>query len=323
MAENTTGSRGERFRWPWQRDDKHRAALDGAPTLSPDRSTILVGGFPIVRTFAHGALGELHLASDPATGLPIALKTVRFQGRELTRERFLRETASVARLHHPNIVCNYAAGIDGHGDAATGWIAMEWVTGSDLSRYTQPSRLLPEPIVLRIMADAADGLAHAHEQGVIHRDIKPANILFNHSTGQVKIADFGCAHLTDAERSRSGLIIGSPVYMAPEQLSGIGVNGRSDLYGLGVVMFQLLTGELPFNHPSMGQTLAAIAAEPAPPLNAMRPDLPPTLSQLVARLLAKANDRRPADGHELARELRDILQAWDPQPDPSPLPAAR
>lgn len=310
MAEDTSGNRGERFRWPWQRQRRAPSHDEGAPTLSPDRSTILVGGFPIVRTFAHGALGELHLASDPATGLPIALKTVRFQGSELTRDRFLRETASIGRLQHPNIVATYAAGIEGQGSAATGWIAMEWVNGSDLSRYTRPSRLLPEPVVLDIAAAAADGLAHAHEQGVVHRDIKPTNVLFNQSTGQVKIADFGCAHLSDAERSRSGLIIGSPAYMAPEQLSGVGVGPRTDLYALGVLMFQLLTGELPFDHPSMGQTLAAIAAEPAPALNHLRDDLPAALCELIDRLLAKSADDRPADGSELARELRQLREAW-------------
>jgi serine/threonine-protein kinase len=296
-----------RFRWPWLRSGQPPGDASAPPTISADGSTIFVGGFPVVRTFAHGALGELHLATDPTSGRPIALKTVRFQGSELTRERFLRESAAAVRLKHQHIVTTYAAGIDGSGRAARGWIAMEWVSGSDMSRYTQPSRLLPEPVVLEIIARVAEGLAHAHRHGVIHRDIKPSNILYTPGTSKVKVADFGCAHLSDAERSRSGLIIGTPVYMAPEQLAGVGVEARSDLYGLGVVMFQLLTGRLPFEGGNMGRMLTAIAMDPAPALGALRPDLPAALVALQARLLAKRPEQRPADGDTLARDIRTIL----------------
>jgi serine/threonine-protein kinase len=280
--------------------------MAAAPVISLDGTTILIGGFPVVRTFARGAMGELHLATDPATRLPIALKTVRFQAGELSRDRFLRESAAAARLQHPNIVSTYAAGIDGVEASLCGWIAMEWVSGSDLNRYASPPRLLPEPLLLEIGASIADGLFHAHGQGVVHRDIKPSNVLLNLATGTVKITDFGCAHLSDSERSRSGLLIGTPVYMAPEQLAGQAVDGRTDLYALGVLMYQLLTGRLPFDYPSMGQTLAAIATEPAPDLLILRPELPRPLGDLLQALMAKRPEQRPDDGQQVAALLRQL-----------------
>ena len=306
MAQTSRVSLPAKRRWPWQRLPEAGASMAAAPVISLDGTTILIGGFPVVRTFARGAMGELHLATDPATRLPIALKTVRFHAGDLSRERFLRESAAAARLQHPHIVSTYAAGIDGTGASLCGWIAMEWVSGSDLSRYASPPRLLPEPLLLEIGASIAEGLFHAHGQGVIHRDIKPSNILLNLAAGTVKITDFGCAHLSDGERSRSGLLIGTPVYMAPEQLAGQAVDGRTDLYALGVLLFQLLTGRLPFDYPSMGPMLAAIANEPPPDLLVLRPDLPRPLDELLQALMAKNPDQRPADGQQVAALLRQL-----------------
>jgi eukaryotic-like serine/threonine-protein kinase len=307
----TSWSQALRRRWPWRRRARGFEPGVGPGSLS-EMPGIQIGGYPLVRTFAHGALGELHLASDPDTGAPVAIKTVRLHGGDLTRDRFVRESQAAAKLQHPAIVQFHATGIEGHGEEAVGWIAMEWVAGSDLARYTCAARLLPEPLVLELMAQAAEALSHAHRHGVVHRDIKPANLLFNPARSSLKIADFGCAHLTDAERSRSGVLAGTPVYMAPEQLAGAPVDGRCDLYALGVVLFELLTGHLPFESSSMGELLRAITSQPPPSLQRLRPDLPAALDELLARLLAKPPADRPSDGGVLARELRHVAAALEP-----------
>lgn len=294
-------------RWPvagWRPRGLATASQIEGPSEMPG---VTIGGYALVRTFAHGALGELHLATHPRSGQPVAIKTVRLHGSELTRERFLRESTAAARLRHTGIVRCHDTGIEGQGERAFGWIAMEWVAGSDLSRYATAPRLLPEPLVLELAAQAAEALAYAHAQGVVHRDLKPANLLFNPVKGQLKITDFGCAHLSDAERSRSGVLAGTPVYMAPEQLTGAPVDGRCDLYALGVVLFELLTGRLPFDpSASLGELLQAVAKAPPVPLASLRPDLPPALAGLVERLLAKRPADRPADGQALAAELRAL-----------------
>lgn len=320
MAATGTGfwQRARRL-WPWQRLPE--PAPDRAAPLPAEMPGVRIGGFALVRTFAQGAFGELHLATDPASGLPVALKTVRFGQQELTRERFLAETAAAARLRHPSIVATYASGIEGEGESALGWIAMEWVPGHDLGRYTEPQRLLPERLALELVARAADGLAHAHHQGVLHRDIKPSNIVVNLAQGVVKITDFGCARLTDGDRSRSGLLIGSPVYMAPEQVAGAPLDGRCDLYALAVLTWQLLTGRLPFGAPSLGELLAQIVHQPAPPLSGLRPDLPPLLSDILARSLEKSPLQRQPNAEQWARDIRlaaAAIGAPGGPEDPSP-----
>jgi len=310
MAATGSGFWQQALRWP--KRQPAQVASDVAQPPAPRFSMVAgrkIGNFALVRTVATSAMGELHLASDHATGLPVAIKTVRFQGSELTRERFLRESEAAARLNHPDIVRTYAAGIDEAGDSLTGWIAMEWVSGTDLTAHITKATRLPDDLVLAIIARAADALVHAHAQGVVHRDLKPANLMFNQATDTVKITDFGCAHLTDGQRSRSGLIVGTPAYMAPEQLSGGAIDGRCDLYALGVVTHQLLTGDLPFPHGSMGELLSAIATAPPPPLGRLRPDLPPLLGDVLQRTMAKRPNGRHVDGAQLARELRLLIPA--------------
>lgn len=271
-----------------------------------------IAGFSVIRTLAHGGVGELHLAIEPANQRTVALKTVRFQGNALSRERFLSESAAATRLQHPHIVRTYASGVQGAGASAMGWLAMEWVQGHDLRRHVDSRYKLPDHLVLELAAQVAEGLQHAHALGVVHRDLKPANILVDEAGLVAKISDFGCARLTDAERSRSGLLIGTLAYMAPEQILGGPVDGRCDLYALGVVVLQLLTGRLPFEAPGMGDLLNQIAASPAPQLNQLRPDLPPLLSDIVARVLAKQPQQRQTDGAHLAREFRLVAVGLAP-----------
>jgi serine/threonine-protein kinase len=162
----------------------------------------------------------------------------------------------------------------------------------------------------------ADALAHAHDHGVVHRDIKPANVMIDPALDQVKVTDFGVARLLDASRTRTGLVLGSPSYMSPEQLAGRAIDGRSDLYSLGVVLFQLLTARLPCTGTTMTELMSAVAQQPAPDARTLRPGLPDALADVVTILLEKRPELRYADGHSLAGDLRLVASRMRPrEPD--------
>lgn len=298
-------------RWGLGRDVATLAAEadDGLLTSSGDVpqnkavKAARLGSFSLLRCVAQGGQGELHLATDLGTGLPVAIKTIHLGRSEVACDRFMKETTAAGHLQHPDIVRSYAAGTDGQGDARRGWIAMEWVSGEDLGQVLAGPRRLDAAAALLLAARVSAALAYAHRKGVLHRDIKPGNILVQRRSGLVKVTDFGCAKLTDAAASRSGVLLGSPAYMAPEQLAGGAVDGRADLYSVGVLLFQALTGRLPFESPSLGALLAEIAQSPAPALAEFRPELPKAVGLLVASLLAKQAADRPPDGDDLAREL--------------------
>lgn len=283
-------------------DDSRPGPADRTHAADGVKGTRL-GGFSLLRCVAQGGQGELHLATDMCTGLPVAIKTIHLGRSEVACDRFMREATAAAHLQHPDIVRSYAAGTDGQGDARKGWIAMEWVSGEDLGQVLAGPIRPDAAAVLLIAARVAAALAYAHRKGVLHRDIKPGNILLQRRSGLVKLTDFGCAKTADAAASRSGVMLGSPAYMAPEQLAGGAVDGRADFYALGVLLFQALTGRLPFDSPSLGDLLSQIAQSPAPFLPDLRPDLPKPVGLLVASLLAKQAADRPPDGDELAREL--------------------
>ena len=271
------------------------------PTLGPYR---------LIRPIGRGSMGTVHLAIDSRDGRPVAVKSMSL-GADLgdaelvqLHQRFVGEVAAARRLSHPDIVAVHEAG----ESAGTVWLAMELLRGCDLGRYTHMSRLLPEPLVLQLAERLARVLAHAHDQGVVHRDIKPGNVMLDLPTGQLKLTDFGIAGLADMSRTRTGIVIGTPFYMAPEQLAGAGADPRSDLYALGVLLFQLLTGRLPHEQASLGELLRAVASEPAPDVRTLRPALSPALAELVARMLHKQPAGRPADALALAQAL-SALQA--------------
>jgi serine/threonine-protein kinase len=258
-------------------------------------------------------------AKERATGRLVALKTIQLghampDERALWRERFLRESAAAARLKHENIVRVHAGGVQGESESLIGWLAMEWVQGTDLTRYASAARMLPEEVVLQIATRVALALDFAHRNGVVHRDIKPANILFDPTSGAVKVTDFGSARISDTVATRSGVIMGTPAYMAPEQLAGAEATPQCDLYALGVLLFELLTGHRPFESESMGQLLALIARQPPPRLCTLRPDLPPLLEDIIARLLAKKPEQRQAGARQLAIELRLAQASFERTP---------
>ncbi|MET0382261.1 MAG: serine/threonine-protein kinase [Burkholderiaceae bacterium] len=287
------------------------AGANAWSTLVPtaERRLPRADDYELLHIIARNDRATIYRATERATGGLAAFKTVRIghgdggADRGLWRDRFLREAAAAARLKHDCIVRVRAGGVLGEGDTLAGWLAMEWVHGTDMSRYASPARLLPEGIVLGIAQRVALALDFAHRSGIIHRDVKPSNVLFDPTTGTVKVTDFGSARVADAVATRSGLIMGTPAYMSPEQLAGEPVTPRSDLYGLGVMLFELLIGRRPFEADSMGDLLQRIAHQTPPRLRSLRPELPALLDEVVARLLAKSPAMRQADGRQVALEL--------------------
>jgi serine/threonine-protein kinase len=259
-----------------------------------------VAGWRLGRQIGQGAQSTVFLAEPVAGGPAVALKLVSLAGAdERARQAFLAGANTARRLAHPGIVAVLGAGLE----ASLGWLAMEPVPGTSLSRYTHPARLLPEPLVLRVAETVAGALDHAHRQGVVHRDVKPANILVHCPSGSVKLADFGLARTADADQTATGVVSGSPGFMAPEQLAGGVPTPASDFYALGVTLFQLLTGRLPHEAETLGELLQRVASQPAPDLRTLRPELPVPLARLVSRLLDSDPARRPASGPALGSEL--------------------
>ncbi len=291
-----------------------------APTTRhPERTTL--GRYQIDRELGRGAMGAVYLGHDPKIGRQVAIKTMalarEFDGTELAeaRERFFREAETAGRLQHRDIVTIFDAG----EDQELAYIAMEYLRGHDLQGHTQPAQLLPVPHVLQIVARVADALAYAHSQGVVHRDVKPANVMVDPDRNTVKVTDFGIARITDSSRTRTGMVLGTPSFMSPEQMAGNRVDGRSDLYSLGVMLFQLLTGRLPHRADSMAKLMFEIANAPAPDVRTLRPELPQTLADVVALALEKRPEVRYGDGRELARDLRAVCGMLEPAPA-EPLP---
>lgn len=271
-----------------------------------------VAGYRLLRLLGQGTQSQVFLAEPPPGGLQlVALKLVRLppgESRAAAATQFEAAARAAGRLRHLHIVRVFKHGVE--GDWA--WVTMEAVPGTDLSRYTQPTRLLPEALVLRTGASLAEALAYAHRQGLVHRDVKPANVLVNWATDEVKLADFGLAREAWAANTGTGIVPGSPAYMSPEQLAGMVPGAPADLYALGVTLFELLCGRRPHEAQSMGELLRQVAQERAPSLLEARPGLPAAVSDLVARLLRKAAVERPTDGDAVALELRQLAATIRP-----------
>ena len=204
-------------------------------------------------------------------------------------------------INHPDIVH-----IIESGKTRLAYIAMEYVDGTDLGFFTRAGHLLPVRQLLSIMARVAEALTHAHTQGVTHRDVKPANIMVDLDKGVVKVMDFGVARVADAARTRTGVVLGTPTYMSPEQLSGQPVDGRSDLYSLGVSAFPTADRQTALPAHPMATLMRAIAQEVPPPVSAFRPELPSALDDIVALALQKHPNTRYSNGHQMAEDLRSI-----------------
>jgi eukaryotic-like serine/threonine-protein kinase len=268
-----------------------------------------LGRYSIMHEIGKGAMGVVYRARDPRINREVALKAIplaaEFEGKELeeARTKFFREAEMAGRLSHPHIVTIHDAGED-HG---TAYIAMELLRGRHLVEYTDQAHLLPVNVSLEIVACLADALHYAHRQHVVHRDIKPANVMFDPASGELKITDFGIARLTDSSRTRTGVVLGTPSFMSPEQLQGRAVTGSSDLFSLAVTACQLLTGQLPFRADSMPALMIKIAHEPHPPIRALRPDLPAGIDAVFDHALAKNPTDRIESGSAFATALRDLI----------------
>jgi serine/threonine protein kinase/WD40 repeat protein len=285
-------------------------ALPLAPPEEPGELGRLAH-YRILKLLGQGGMGAVFQAEDTHLCRPVALKVMlpAYADDRAARERFLREARAAAAIKHDHIVTIYQVG-EGNG---VPFLAMEFLRGAPLDRWLEK---YPRPTVsqiLRLGREVAAGLAAAHAKGLIHRDIKPGNVWLEAPAGRVKILDFGLARSQkDVQITQSGLILGTPAYMSPEQARGQTVDHRSDLWSLGVLLYRLATGKLPFAGTDMISTLTAIALEEPPPVLDLNPDLPPALVGLIERLLTKDPPGRPQSADEVVRELKAIGRGANP-----------
>ena len=269
----------------------------------------MLGRYQVEKELGKGAMGVVYLGKDPKIGRVVAIKTMalsqEFEAEELAevKERFFREAETAGRLSHPNIVTIYDAGEE--HDLC--YIAMELLKGGDLVPFSKTGNLLPAEKAVSIIARAAEALGYAHRQGVVHRDIKPANMMYHPETDTLKVTDFGIARLTDSSKTKTGMVLGTPSYMSPEQLAGKKIEGRSDLFSLAVSLYQLLSGKLPFEGESMAQLMFKIANEAPTDIRSVNPAVPEGLVAFLERAMAKDPDQRFQTGEEFAGALRAAL----------------
>lgn len=265
------------------------------------------GRYEILREIGRGGMGTVYLGRDPKINREVAIKTLEYAAVEPAelpevKTRFFREAEAAGNLSHPNIVSIFDVGEE-HDMA---YIAMELLKGDNLTWVCVKGHLLPIPRVLGVIADVTAALGYAHTQGVIHRDIKPANIMMLED-GRVKVTDFSIAHVVDASQTRTGVVLGTPNYMSPEQVAGKGLDGRSDLFSLGIVFYELLTGIKPFKGDSMSAILYAITHNAHKPLAKVADDIPACVKTLVNRLLAKHKTKRFDSAASTAKAIADCL----------------
>jgi hypothetical protein len=282
----------------------------------------LAGRFVVEREVGRGGVGIVYRARDEVSGQPVALKVIALPGVDAGEEaRFRREGRVLAGLSHEGIVRVVAFG---QLDDGQPYIAMEWLEGEDIAQR-QRRAPLPLEACVRVAADVADALAAAHAAGIVHRDVKPSNVILAGSNPRdrdeafrVKLVDFGVAAAEDAKLTRTGAIVGTPAYMAPEQARGDAeVDARADLYALGATLFEMIAGRPPHVGPTPIAILARLVTTPAPRLAEVLPDVPPVLDEILARLLATAPADRPGSAAEVSRALRAIADELGSDPDPA------
>ena len=287
----------------------------GASTAGGVSNLLITGGakptlgrYEIIREIGKGAMGTVYLGKDPKINREVAIKTMalaqEFEPDEMeeVKTRFFREAETAGMLNHPNIVTIFDAG-DEHDLA---YIAMEFLDGADLSPYTKKGKLFPASATMKICGKVAEALHYAQSQNVVHRDIKPANIMLLKDK-TIKVTDFGIARITASSKTKTGVVLGTPSYMSPEQLSGKHVDGRSDIFSLGVMMYEMLCGVRPFRGDSMATLMFQIANEPHPDIREHNSKISERIAKLLDHMLTKDPEMRIPNGAAVIKEIIQCL----------------
>jgi len=287
----------------------------GASTAGGISNLLITGGakptlgrYEIIREIGKGAMGTVYLGKDPKINREVAIKTMalaqEFEPDEMeeVKARFFREAETAGMLNHPNIVTIFDAG-DEHDLA---YIAMEFLDGADLAPYTKKGKLFPASATMKVCGKVAEALNYAQSQNVVHRDIKPANIMLLKDK-TIKVTDFGIARITASSKTKTGVVLGTPSYMSPEQLSGKHVDGRSDIFSLGVMMYEMLCGVRPFRGDSMATLMFQIANEPHPDIREHNSQITERTAKLLDHMLTKDPEMRIANGAAVIKEIIQCL----------------
>ena len=268
-----------------------------------------LGRYEVLEQIGRGAMGIVYKGKDPILNRLTAIKTIRFSDEfdedkvDVIKTHFYREAEVVAKLSHPNIVTIYDVG----EDLDLSFLAMEYLQGESLEKYTSQGNLFPVKKCLEIIAQVCDALEYAHTHDIIHRDIKPANIMML-GDGSIKVTDFGIARATTSTKTRTGIIKGTPYYMSPEQTKGLKLSGRSDIFSLGVVFYQLLTGKLPFDGENMAAIMYQITSvNPTPPTE-YKTGLNKPILTVLNKALEKDHDKRYAHARDMGKHIRMIFK---------------
>jgi len=278
----------------------------------PDRPD-KIGKYDIVDVAGSGAMGDVYVAYDPFIDRTVAIKVCTHDdgsdSARVARKLFVNEAKAAGALDHPNILKIFDAG----EEAGQPYIVMEYIADArTLRRYCKPEDLLPVPRVLQIAIQCAQALDYAHNRGVIHRDIKPANVMLTRD-GEVKIGDFGIAKRLSTEDTQTKRMVGSPRYMSPEQVNNEMVTTQTDLYSLGISIYELLTGKPPFTAKGLSQLVMMIRSDEPTPIRTRRPEIPEPLEAIVKRAMEKSLEWRYQSGAEIAADLSALFQQLQQQ----------